>query len=92
MDLGFRQGGFEIRVMVEWEKGACDTLRLNWTMDGIQRAHDGRIPEWYQKREPVILERDITTLPTPEILELTFRTPLASTNIFFRGEFLSTRV
>lgn len=28
--LGIRQAGFEVRVMVEWEKAACNTLRLNW--------------------------------------------------------------
>lgn len=28
--LGIRQAGFEVRVMVENEKAACDTLRRNW--------------------------------------------------------------
>lgn len=36
--LGIRQAGFEIRVMVEWEKAACDTLRANW----IERPENWR--------------------------------------------------
>jgi site-specific DNA-cytosine methylase len=28
--LGIRQAGFEVRVMVEWETAACNTLRVNW--------------------------------------------------------------
>jgi site-specific DNA-cytosine methylase len=28
--LGLSAAGFDIRVMVEWEKAACDTLRFNW--------------------------------------------------------------
>jgi DNA (cytosine-5)-methyltransferase 1 len=38
MDLGVRQAGFEIRVMVEWDKAACDTLRSNW----VERPADWR--------------------------------------------------
>jgi site-specific DNA-cytosine methylase len=47
--LGLAAAGFEIRVMVEWEKAACDTLRLNWIDDRPKnwrelrkkdRAHD----------------------------------------------------
>lgn len=85
MDIGFSQAGFEIRVMVEWGKAECDTLRLNWIKpEGyrkpkvIERAeplYEGddwsnlTHHDWYQERDPVILERDITTLPTSEILE-----------------------
>lgn len=36
--LGVRQAGFEIRVMVEWEKAACETLRYNW----VDRPDDWR--------------------------------------------------
>jgi len=28
--LGLCAAGFEIRVMVEWDKAACETLRMNW--------------------------------------------------------------
>src|ERR1019366_2492122 len=28
--LGLAAAGFEIRVMVEWDKSACETLRVNW--------------------------------------------------------------
>ena len=28
--LGLAAAGFDIRVMVEWDKAACDTLRANW--------------------------------------------------------------
>ena len=81
--LGFRQGGFEVRVMVEWMKDACETLRVNWTKEGLERhagyslinkkrAKDGKkrlYPRWYQKREPEILQADITKLSTEEILK-----------------------
>ena len=81
--LGIRKAGFEIRVMVEWDKQACATLRANWTKKGLDEDHDGykiineerkkagkRIirPSWYQKREPTILQADITQLKTEEIL------------------------
>lgn len=29
-DLGSSSAGFETRVMVEWDKNACETLRKNW--------------------------------------------------------------
>jgi len=67
MDLGFRQAGFEIRVMVEWEKNACETLRANWTRKGWGNREP--IPNWMQEREPVILERDLTKTSTEEILK-----------------------
>lgn len=72
--LGIRKSGFEVRVMVEWDKSACETLRCNWTMKGLQEDHvgyqnSGKIPDWYQKREPAILQADITKLSTEEILK-----------------------
>ena len=30
MDLGFAQAGFDIRVAVEFDNAACETLRSNW--------------------------------------------------------------
>jgi len=82
--LGINQAGFEVRVMVEWDKDACNTLRCNWTLKGIQEMHDGYkivnerrkkeglppiIPKRIQKREPAILQADITKLSTEEILK-----------------------
>src|SRR3989344_3418112 len=64
MDLGFCQGGFEIRAMIEWDKSACDTLRANWHYKPNKPRHN-----WHQKREPGILESDITKLSTEEILK-----------------------
>jgi len=79
MDLGFRDGGWEIRVMVEWEKSACDTLRRNWTREGYNEKHpiSKMFPKkgkygcepWHQEREPVIMQRDITKTTTEEILK-----------------------
>lgn len=58
--LGCWQAGFEVRVFVENDKDACDTLRLNW----IDRRGMCK-----QRRKPVILDSDITLIPTSEILE-----------------------
>lgn len=55
-DLGFAQAGFDVRVMVEYEKEACDTLRLNM---GCFDAHT----------EPTIIQEDIREVSTSEILE-----------------------
>jgi DNA (cytosine-5)-methyltransferase 1 len=82
-DLGMSQAGFETRVMIEWSKHCCETLRANWHWSELQKRIE-EDPEcvrwkskedmkkditWYQDREPVILERDITTLTTREILD-----------------------
>ncbi len=81
-DIGFSLAGFESRVMVEWDKFCCKTLRANWFWEGLRRRKnlDGT-PQWetiedmkkdinhYQDREPAILERDITKLTTEEILK-----------------------
>lgn len=72
--LGVRAAGFEVRAMVEWERAACNTLRANWTREGYERARDGMegarwgTCNWHQKREPAIIEGDITKIPTEEIL------------------------
>jgi DNA (cytosine-5)-methyltransferase 1 len=74
-DLGFSKAGFENRVMVEFNKDCCDTLRVNWLKEYILKREDyvknpcRKLPPHYQEREPVILERDITTLTTKEILD-----------------------
>lgn len=49
MDLGCREAGYEIRAMVEWDKSACKTLRLNW----IERPKNWRaILAKEMKRKP----------------------------------------
>ena len=75
--LGVCAAGFEVRVMVEWDKAACDTLRGNWTRAGWERwtgdLITGKKPKWgtsnwHQKREPAIIQADITKISTAEIL------------------------
>lgn len=61
--LGMRKAGFEVRVFVEYDKDACETLAINW----IKRRSGGR-RSWHQRRDPVILQADITKLTTAEIL------------------------
>lgn len=55
-DLGFAQAGFDVRVMVENEETACETLRMN--MDAFD-----------DHTEPTIIEDDIREVETGEILE-----------------------
>ncbi len=33
-DVGSAQAGFQTRVMIDWDKAACKTLRVNFTMKG----------------------------------------------------------
>lgn len=70
MDLGMRQAGFEIRVMIDNSPECCQTLWVNFTRAGWKSTgtRRGRIPKWMQDREPVILQRDICELSTAEIL------------------------
>jgi len=80
-DIGFSRAGIKTRVMVEFAKECCQTLRANWHWKHIQGTRfyghpEFKTPEdaekhlsWYHRPEPVILERDITTLSTEEILE-----------------------
>ena len=75
--LGLSQAGYEIRVMVECDKWACATLRANFTKKGYDDSvnkpyRKGKKPYYLariQKREPAILQADITKLTTKEILE-----------------------
>lgn len=55
-DLGFEQAGFDVRVMVENEETACDTLRLN-------------MEAFNEHTEPTIIQKDIQEVGTSEILE-----------------------
>lgn len=69
--LGIREAGFEIRVMVEWDKAAIDTLKRNWTREGWTNSGKSKYGSqyWHQKREPAILNADITKLSTTELLK-----------------------
>ena len=88
--IGFAEAGIETRVMVEFAKECCETLRANWHWEELQNRQTGKMVDgkfaptgpmwktneemkksitWYHDREPVILERHITTLTTKEILE-----------------------
>lgn len=74
--LGLSRAGFTIRVMVEQNKGCCDTLRANWFAEELLKRPDlnsmkdikKRI-SWYRKPEPVIIQEDITKVTTEEILK-----------------------
>lgn len=54
-DLGFEQAGFDVRVMVENQAEACDTLRLNRDV-------------FNDHTEPEIIQKDIREVTTKEIL------------------------
>ena len=43
--LGVRGAGFEVRVMVEWDKSAVSTLKANWTKAGHDAWIDERIAQ-----------------------------------------------
>jgi DNA (cytosine-5)-methyltransferase 1 len=58
--LGCWQAGFEVRVFVEKDRDACNTLHRNW-IDPRGMCK--------QKRKPVIISDDITKVPTRKILE-----------------------
>jgi DNA (cytosine-5)-methyltransferase 1 len=71
MDLGIMQAGFEVRVMIDNDKACCDTLACNFTDAGWRKHSRGKRPVYgkNQKREPVILHRDICKTSTAELLE-----------------------
>lgn len=50
-DIGTSQAGFQTRVMVEWEKAACDTLRANFTMEGHQKVIDRYLADAYKEKK-----------------------------------------
>lgn len=49
-DIGFHQAGWETRVMVEWDKHACETLRANFTRAGYAAAIEREIERARSKR------------------------------------------
>ena len=55
-DLGMAMAGFGTRVMVEWDKTCCETLRAN-------------IKQFTKDRVPVIIQDDITKVTTEQILK-----------------------
>jgi DNA-cytosine methyltransferase len=82
IDIGFAEAGIETRAMVEWDKYCCQTLRHNFLWEHLQwRKNSDGTPEfkdkedmknkikWYHDPEPVILERDIKTVSTEELLK-----------------------
>lgn len=58
--LGFWQAGFEVRCFIEKDEACCATLHANWIAKGGMCK---------QKRKPVIISRDITTVRTKLILD-----------------------
>lgn len=42
-DLGFSQAGIPSRVMVEWSKECCETLRANWHWAELKKCQNYRI-------------------------------------------------
>lgn len=81
-DLGMCKAGFQSRVMVEWDKGCCDTLRANWHWSELSKRTDAngnvvwknkdefkKKSDHYHEPEPVILNEDITKLSTKKILD-----------------------
>lgn len=56
--LGIREAGFEVRVMVEWEKAACNTLQANWV---------DRPENWREilKKEKVAYKRKLARIKDP---------------------------
>ena len=82
LDIGFAQAGIQTRAMVEWSKDACATLRANWLWEQLKerkcpkgkpiwnsKAQMKKVIKWYHEPEPVIIQKDITTLSTEEILK-----------------------
>lgn len=60
LDLGVEAAGYSVRVAVELDRDACETLRTN------SRAYTAGAGYF---SDLTVLERDIRTLPTGEILE-----------------------
>ena len=82
MDVGICQSGIETRVMVEWDKSCCNTLRANFHWDELKkRTKENGKPlwknrkemkksiDWYHYREPVIIQKDIKEVTCEEILK-----------------------
>ena len=81
-DLGMGKAGFQTRVMIEFDKYCCQSLRHNWFWEYLkQRTNPDGTPtwnskeemkkdiDWYHEPEPVIFEQDIATVTSEEILK-----------------------
>lgn len=82
LDVGFANAGIQTRVMIEFDKYACQTLRANffWKELKKRKKRNGSLQwknkeemkkqiSWYHEPEPVIFERDIKTITSEEILK-----------------------
>lgn len=81
-DIGFAKVGIKTKVMLEFDKSCCRTLRCNFHWEKLRKRtkQNGslefknkkemrkKIP-WYHYPEPVIIEKDIRDVTTKEILE-----------------------
>ena len=81
-DIGFAQAGIKTKVMVEFDKYCCKTLRANFYWEELKKRtkDDGNLQwkyksqmkksiNWYHEPEPVIIQKDIKEVTTKEILE-----------------------
>ena len=81
-DIGFANAGIQTRVMIEFEKNCCQTLRANFHWEGLkERKKEDGSPLWKNKREmkkeigwyhepePIIIEKDIKEVTKEEILK-----------------------
>lgn len=64
-DIGTAGAGFQTRVMVEWEKAACDTLRVNFTKAGHNDWCDRQIAATKDKKLIATLKRWRKAGPRP---------------------------
>lgn len=58
LDLGFSAAGIETRAMVEFDHAACNTLRGNWTWEGLKdRTNEDGSLRWKTREELVVQSR-----------------------------------
>ena len=81
-DIGFAKAGIKTRVMVEFDKNCCKTLRANFYWEELKkRTKEDGSPQWkyksqmkksirwYHEPEPVIIQKDIKEITTEELLK-----------------------
>ncbi len=82
MDVGLGNAGIHTRVMIEFEKNCCQTLRANWFWNELKqrkkangkvlwknKAQMKKSITWYHYPEPIIIERDIKLVTSEDILK-----------------------
>ena len=82
LDIGFAKAGIQTRVMIEFNKSCCETLRHNFLWENLKKRTDDKGNPiwktkkdmkkniaWYHSKEPVIIEKDIKEVTTEEILK-----------------------